>query len=77
VSQKEARVESIGLRRINPREIEKNPENPRLIFEPKDLEVLKKSIEESGILVPLLVYLREKDGKHVILDGQRRWMCLR
>ena len=75
MSQKESRVESIGLQLINPREIEKNPDNPRLIFEPKDLEALRKSIQESGILVPLLVYRREKDGKHVILDGQRRWMC--
>lgn len=75
MSKKEALVESIGLRRISPREIEKNPENPRLIFEPEDLETLKESINESGILVPLLVYLRNKDGKYVILDGQRRWMC--
>lgn len=75
MSKKEALVESIGLRYIDPNEIEKNPDNPRLIFEPQDLEALKESIKESGILVPLLVYLRNKDRRYVILDGQRRWMC--
>lgn len=75
MSEKERLVESIGLSRIDPKQLVKNPDNPRLVFEKVDLDILKDSIRESGILVPLLVYKREKDGKYVILDGQRRWMC--
>lgn len=75
MSEKEALVKSIGLHEIDPKQLVKNPENPRLIFAEEDLSILRESIRESGILVPLLVYRREEDGKYVILDGQRRWMC--
>jgi len=75
MSEKESLVESIGLLEIDPRRLEKNPENPRLIFDKEDLDILRESIRESGILVPLLVYRRKTDGKYVILDGERRWMC--
>ena len=42
--------------------------NPRLNFE---LEELKKSIEDKGILNPLLV--RPKNGEYEIVDGECRW----
>lgn len=75
MSKKEPLVESLGLREIDPKQLEKNPENPRLIFEEEDLIILRESIRESGILVPLLVYRRKRDGTYVILDGERRWRC--
>jgi ParB family transcriptional regulator, chromosome partitioning protein len=58
---------------IDPRKVEKNPDNPRLIFQAEELSSLEESIREQGILVPLTVY---RDGKSfVILDGERRWRC--
>lgn len=58
---------------IDPRKIEKNPDNPRLIFQAEELSALEESIREQGILVPLTVY---RDGKSfVLLDGERRWRC--
>lgn len=75
MTEKEPLVESIGLHEINPKSLEKNPENPRVIFDEEDLAILRESIRESGILVPLLVYKRKRDGKFVILDGERRWIC--
>lgn len=75
MTEKESLVESIGLRQIDPKSLEKNPENPRVIFAEEDLAILRESIKESGILVPLLVYKRKRDGKFVILDGERRWIC--
>lgn len=58
---------------IDPRKIEKNPDNPRLIFQAEELSSLEESIKEQGILVPLTVY---RDGKlFVLLDGERRWRC--
>ena len=41
---------------INPNEIIPNSENPRMIFYPEDLEILKRSIRKNGILVPLTVF---------------------
>lgn len=62
-----------GTRLIDPEDLQRNPENPRLIFRADELELLQESIKNQGILVPLTVY---QDGKHyVLLDGERRWRC--
>jgi ParB family chromosome partitioning protein len=58
---------------LNPRDISPNKENPRLIFRENELESLKESIDQQGILVPLTVF--EKGDKFIILDGERRWRC--
>jgi ParB/RepB/Spo0J family partition protein len=62
------------LRRIPTKDIEKNPLNPRLQFDPTQMESLKKSIEKVGILVPLTVY-KKGDGKYCLVDGKRRYRC--
>lgn len=56
--------------------IERNPLNPRLYFNEERLEWLRASIQEVGILVPLIVFEREaKAGAYVLLDGERRLRC--
>ena len=61
-------VELIPVKKLTP-----NPENPRLIFHQEELDALRDSIQQQGILVPLTVY---KDGaSYTILDGERRWRC--
>lgn len=52
--------------------IRPNPNNPRLIFDEGDMALLTESIRRIGVLVPLLVYKRKKDGAFVVLDGERR-----
>ncbi len=59
---------------LDPRLIQKNPDNPRLIFHQNELDSLAESIREQGILVPLTVYSGGK-GKYTLLDGERRWRC--
>lgn len=64
---------SDSIRLIDPRKLHRNPENPRLIFRADELETLRESIAEQGILVPLTVY---RDGRDFfVLDGERRWRC--
>jgi ParB family chromosome partitioning protein len=58
---------------IPPHNLERNPDNPRLVFREDDLESLQKSIADQGILVPLTVF-REGRG-YRLLDGERRWRC--
>src|SRR5436309_2719031 len=58
---------------VDPRTIQKNTANPRLIFRQDELDSLADSIREQGILVPLAVY-RSRD-KYTLLDGERRWRC--
>lgn len=64
-----------SVRSVSPDLIDKNPDNPRLIFHAKELDELEKSIAAQGILVPLTVY--EDGNEYVILDGERRWRSAR
>lgn len=71
-------MENKTLQQIKVEDISPNPHNPRLIFEPNELDELKGSIAKVGILVPLTVYRNEKKSpktQFVLLDGERRWRC--
>lgn len=62
-----------GITLIDPGRLDRNPENPRLIFRQEELQQLQDSIKNQGILVPLTVY---RDGRqYILLDGERRWRC--
>jgi ParB/RepB/Spo0J family partition protein len=66
------------LQEIEVSNISPNPHNPRLIFNPDELNELKGSIFKVGILVPLTVYRNTKSfpkTEYVLLDGERRWRC--
>lgn len=59
------------VRLIEPEKIQRNPENPRLIFRQEELDALQESIAKQGILVPLTLF---QDGnQYYLLDGERRW----
>ncbi len=60
------------LRYLDPEEIERNPQNPRIFFDEKRLNELQESINELGILVPLIVYYDDQKNKFLLLDGERR-----
>ena len=53
--------------------IDRNPENPRIIFRSGELEKLLRSIQEFGVQVPISVY--KEGNRFVLLDGERRWRC--
>ena len=61
------------LETIEIAKIDRNPENPRLFFRPKELEELTESIRRHGVQVPISVY--KERGRYVLLDGERRWRC--
>lgn len=58
---------------IDPQKLQRNPDNPRLIFREDELLALEESIAAQGILVPLTIY--RNGNKFFILDGERRWRC--
>lgn len=66
------RTRSDDVRLVDPHDIQKNPENPRLVFREDELLQLEQSIKEQGILVPLTVF-QPKRGRLTLLDGERRW----
>lgn len=54
--------------------IDANPDQPRRLFRPEDLEELAASIREKGVLQPLIVRINPKKSDHYeIVAGERRW----
>ena len=60
-----------NLREIAVELIDKNPENPRLVFRPQELETLQESISRYGVQVPISVF--KKGRRYILIDGERRW----
>jgi len=57
---------------ISIEKIQPNPNQPRQIFDEKNMEELKQSIEEKGILQPITVK-QLKNGLFEIVAGERRY----
>lgn len=53
-------------------EVAPDPNQPRQEFDERDMNKLKDSIEEQGILTPIVVEPKDK-GKYLIVDGERRY----
>lgn len=61
------------LKNVSVDQIHHNPDNPRLVFRPSDLDDLLLSIRRYGVQVPISVY---REGRtYVLIDGERRWRC--
>jgi ParB family transcriptional regulator, chromosome partitioning protein len=67
---------SAEISAVDPNSIRPNPQNPRRFFNEESLDILRTSIQEVGILVPLIVFEDPSaPGEYVLLDGERRWTC--
>jgi hypothetical protein len=62
------------LRFFNPRSVEINPEAELDAFSSQNMEFLKDSIKNTGLVNPLIG--RVKDGKVSIIEGHRRWAAI-
>lgn len=63
------------LKRLRPEEVFPSKNNPRLLFDPEPLKVLKENIRQHGVLVPITVFQLKGQSKYHILDGERRHRC--
>lgn len=63
------------LRHLKVEQLQPSPHNPRKLFDPEPLAVLKASIRQHGVLVPLTVYRLPGREKYAIVDGERRFRC--
>jgi ParB family chromosome partitioning protein len=61
---------------LNINEIEPNRNQPRKVFDENALEDLAKSIEQNGIIQPILVRPMS-DGSYQLIAGERRWRAAR
>lgn len=51
-----------------------NDYNPNSVA-PPEMELLKKSIEEDGYTMPIVVYHDKNNDKYIIVDGFHRYRC--
>lgn len=63
------------LKALRPEEVHPSATNPRLLFDPEPLDILKENIRQHGVLVPITVYQKRGQSKYHILDGERRHRC--
>ena len=63
------------LRQVPLADIERNPYQPRTVFDDDKLSELTSSIQEVGVLQPIL--LRELNGRYELVAGERRWLAAR
>ena len=61
------------LRHVLLADIERNPYQPRTVFDDEKLSELTTSIQEVGVLQPIL--LREQNGRYELIAGERRWLA--
>ena len=61
------------LRQVLLSDIERNPYQPRTVFDDEKLSELTTSIKEVGVLQPIL--LREQNGQYELIAGERRWLA--
>lgn len=59
-----------GMRTVPLDEIDANPDQPREVFNPTELDALAASIKCHGIMSPLIV--RREEGRYVLIAGERR-----
>ena len=55
--------------------IDRNPDQPRKIFDDDALAELTTSIKNYGVIQPIIV--KENNGRYVIIAGERRWRASR
>lgn len=63
-------VREIAISAISP-----NPRQPRTYFDADDLTELAASIQEHGIIQPLILTKAEKPGFYILIAGERRLMA--
>ncbi len=68
--------ESERIQKIDIDKIEPNKDQPRKNFNQDAIDELGESIKQHGILQPLIVSPKSKDGaKYIIIAGERRWQA--
>ena len=61
-----------GIVELNISQVEPNKNQPRKTFDAEKIELLAASIQEHGLIQPIIV-TKNKNGLYTIVAGERRW----
>jgi ParB family chromosome partitioning protein len=64
-----------GVKEIPVTGIRPNPRQPRTNFDPGELDELMASIQEHGIIQPLIVSSGPSPEEYILIAGERRWLA--
>ncbi len=64
-----------GISTLPVQSIKPNPRQPRTVFKQDELNELADSIQENGIIQPLIVSPAENQGEYYLVAGERRLMA--
>ena len=64
-----------GIRQIPIEDIFPNPRQPRANFEAEQLQELAASIEEHGVIQPLIITAGNTPGSYILIAGERRLLA--
>jgi ParB family chromosome partitioning protein len=65
----------LGISTLPVQSIKPNPRQPRTVFKQDELNELADSIQENGIIQPLIVSPAENQGEYYLIAGERRLMA--
>jgi ParB family chromosome partitioning protein len=77
IPQKEGSIPSSGAISIPVDDITPNPRQPRVRIDEEELAELAESIQEHGIIQPLILTHSSLPETYTIIAGERRWMAAR
>lgn len=63
-----------GVQQVAVDSIQPNPRQPRIHFKENDLAELSASIQEHGVIQPLIV-TQKPNGTYILIAGERRWQA--
>lgn len=69
-----AETSASGVQQVAVDAIQPNPRQPRIHFKENDLADLSASIQEHGVIQPLIV-TQKPNGTYVLIAGERRWQA--
>ena len=52
-----------------------NPRQPRSSFDAEEISELATSIQEHGVIQPVIVSYDESESQYILIAGERRWMA--
>ncbi len=67
--------ETPGVMQVPVENIQPNPHQPRTHFDPDDLKDLAASIQEHGVIQPLILTKGEQPEQYYLIAGERRWQA--
>lgn len=77
IPKKESDIPSSGVTSISVDKISPNPRQPRIQIDQEELAELADSIQEHGIIQPLIVTTGSLPESYTLIAGERRWIAAR